>query len=139
MVLNPVDIDGTENVNECLRVDVHDIDIDVLDGVRAGLFPLKKMMLRKDEVDDAEDNVSPLGAMRIADSILRWTRMYDAQCFRLMQCQGDGIGVVVDKEVDDTEVLDEDDAEDGHVDVVGPDVETHLLDHDVLHIDDVLF
>ena len=30
------------------------------------------------------------------------------------------------------------DAEDGQVDAKGLDVKTHLLDHDVLHIDDVL-
>ena len=37
------------------------------------------------------------------------------------------------------EVLAERDIEDDHIDAEGLDDKTHLLDHDVMHIDDVLY
>ena len=47
--------------------------------------------------------------------------------------------VVVDDGLVGDEVLAEEDIGDGHIDAEGLDVKTHLLDHDVMHISDVLF
>ena len=46
--------------------------------------------------------------------------------------------VVVDDGLTEDEVFANEDTEDGQVDAIGLDVMTLLLDHDVLHTDDVL-
>ena len=61
--------------------------------------------------------------------------MCDVQCFPLMQRNKDDVEVVVDDGLTEDEVFANEDTEDGQ-DARGLDV--LLLDHDVLHIDDVL-
>ena len=64
--------------------------------------------------------------------------MYDVQCFPLLQCYNDDMEVVVDDGLVEDEIFANEDTEDGQVDARGLDVKTFLLDHGVLHTDDVL-
>ena len=49
--------------------DAHDVGVDVLDEVTAGLIPMDEMMFTEVGVNDVDNDVSPLDAMRPADSI----------------------------------------------------------------------
>ena len=48
------------------------------------LIPYDEMVHEEIGINDVGEDVSPLDAMRPADSIPRWTRMCDAKCFPLM-------------------------------------------------------
>ena len=85
--------------------------------------------------DDVVVGLFPLDEMKPAGSTSWWTRMYDVQCFPLMQYNKDDVEVVVDNGLTEDEVFANEDTEDGQ-DARGLDV--LLVDHDVLHIDDVL-
>ena len=63
--------------------------------------------------------------------------MCHVQCFPLMQRNKDDVEIVVDDGLFEDEMFANEDAEDGQ-DARGLDVNTLLLDHDVLHTDDVL-
>ena len=63
--------------------------------------------------------------------------MCHVQCFPLMQRNKDDVEIVVDDGLFEDEMFANGDAEDGQ-DARGLDVNALLLDHDVLHIDDVL-
>ena len=49
--------------------DAHDVVVDVLDEVTAGFIPASEMMLTEVGVNDVDNDVSPLDAMRLAGSI----------------------------------------------------------------------
>ena len=55
-----------------------------------------------------------------------------------MQCKKDDVKIVVDDGLVEDEMFASEDTEDGQIDARGLDVNTLLLDLDVLHIDDVL-
>ena len=69
-------------IGTLLMFDVHDVD--VLDDVVVHLIPCDEVVPEEVGVDYGDADVSPLDVMRPADSISRWTRMCDAQCFPLM-------------------------------------------------------
>ena len=69
MVLNCFDVDVVDDTNEFLMTDTHDVVVDVLDEVTAGLIPMDEMMLTEVGVNDVDNDVSPLDAMRLAGSI----------------------------------------------------------------------
>ena len=101
-------------------------DVGVLDDVVVNLIPFDEMVHEGIGVDDVGEDVSPLDVMRLADSISRWTRMCDVQCFPLMHCYKDDVEVVVDDGLIEDEVFANEDTEDGQVDASGLDVETLL-------------
>ena len=68
LVLNCFDVDVVDDANEFLTTDAHDVVVDVLDEVTAGLIPMDEMMLTEVGVNDANNDVSPLDAMRLAGS-----------------------------------------------------------------------
>ena len=57
--------------------------------------------------------------------------MYDVQCFPLMQCDKDDVEVVVNDELVEDEVFAKEDVWDGQDEIL-------LIDHEILHTDDVL-
>ena len=61
-------------------------------------------------------DVPGLNAMRLADSIPRWTRMCDVRHFPLMQCYNDDVGIVVNDGLIEDEMFADDDTKDGQVD-----------------------
>ena len=73
----------------------------------------------------------PLDAMKPTSSISWWIRLGDAQCFPLMQHVKDDVEVVVNDELAEDEVFAKEDVCDGQDEVL-------LIDHGVLHTDDVL-
>ena len=78
-----LNVEAVDEANELLIDEVHAVD--VFDDVVARLIYLDEMMLEDVGVHDGCRDVSPLDARRPAGSISRWTRMYDVQCFPLMQ------------------------------------------------------
>ena len=82
MFLNCSDVEVVKKIDTSLMYSVHDID--VLDDVVVHLIPYDEMVHEEIGINDVGEGVSPLDAMRPADSISRWTRMCDAKCFPLM-------------------------------------------------------
>ena len=67
-VLSCIDVDVVDGVNKFLMTDAHEMGVDVLDEVTAGLIPMDEMMLTEVGVNDVDNDVSPLNAMRPAGS-----------------------------------------------------------------------
>ena len=114
VILLHVDVVMADEAITLLMCDVPVVDV-LDDDVVVGLFPL--------------DEMRPVG------STSGWTRMYDVQCFPLMQYNKDDVEVVVNDEFTEDEVFANEDTGDGQ-DERGLNV--LLIDHDVLHADDVL-
>ena len=85
--------------------------------------------------DDEVVGLFPLDEMKPTGSTSGWTRMCDVQCFPLMQRDKDDVEVVVNDGLTEDEVFANEDTGDGQ-DERGLNV--LLIDHDVLHTDDVL-
>ena len=69
LVLNCFDVDVVNDVNELLMVDTHDVVVESLDDVTAEFIPMDEMMPTEVGVNDVDNNVSPLNAIRLAGSI----------------------------------------------------------------------
>ena len=97
-------VDVVADICELLMINaaVHRVNVDVLDGVIYRLPPMSEMMATEVGVNNIDNDVSPLDAMRPVGSIPRWTRMCDDQCFPLMQQWEDDIDeIVVEDGLDD--------------------------------------
>ena len=66
---NCFSVDAVDDANELLMTNAHDVGVDVLDEVAAGLLPMDEMMFTEVGVNDVDNDVSPLDAMRPAASI----------------------------------------------------------------------
>ena len=85
LILNRVDVDIVDDANELLMVDDPDVVVDVLEEVMDDFIPMIEMTITEVDVNDADNDVSPLDVVRLAGSISKWTRTYDVQYFPLMQ------------------------------------------------------
>ena len=69
LALSCFEVDVVDDANEVLMTNTHDVIVDVLEEVAAGLIPLDEMMFTEVGVNNIGDDVSPLDAMRLAGSI----------------------------------------------------------------------
>ena len=69
LALNYFEMDVVEDAKEVLMTNTHDVIVDILDEVTAGFIPMDEMMLVGAAVNNIDNDVSPLDAMRLAGSI----------------------------------------------------------------------